>query len=108
VKVHEALAAIEPLAAPHDPAPVLLIEKSDGFPPVVVGFMPVAVVPESFVKVNVTGELEEPRLTEPKFSGDGESVTAPALYAPASQFPLVTRRFPMLLLLLTPMEEGLS
>jgi hypothetical protein len=44
--VHEAPAAIEPLAAPQDPAPVLLIEKSVGLPPEVVGLMLVAVVAE--------------------------------------------------------------
>jgi hypothetical protein len=77
VNVQEAPAAIEPLAASQDSVPVLLIEKSLGFPSVFVGLMPVAVVLELFVKVNVIGELDEPTLIEPKFSGEGESATAP-------------------------------
>jgi hypothetical protein len=75
VKVQAAFAARVPLAAPQDPVPVLLIVKSLGFPPVVVGLMLVAVVLEPFVSVNVTGELDDPRLTEPKLSVAGESVT---------------------------------
>jgi hypothetical protein len=65
VKVQDALAAIDPLAAAQDPAPEFVIAKSPEFPPVTDGLILVAVVPELFVRVNVTGELDAPTLNNP-------------------------------------------
>jgi len=79
VNVQEPLDANDPPAALHDPAPELVMVKSPEFPPVVLGVIDVAVAPLPFVTVNVTGELEEPMLTDPKFWLDGESVTFPGL-----------------------------
>jgi hypothetical protein len=75
VKVHDALAAIEPLAAAHEPVPEFVIAKSPEFPPLTEGLMLVAVVLVLFVSVKVIGELDEPTLTDPKLSGEGESIT---------------------------------
>jgi hypothetical protein len=76
VKVQDAPPpAIEPLAAEQDPAPEFVIEKSPEFPPLTEGLILVAVATELFVSVNVTGELDEPTLTDPKLSGAGERIT---------------------------------
>jgi len=76
VMVQDAPIASEPPAALHDPAPVLVSEKSPEFPPTIDGVMDVAVVELLFVSVKVTDELDDPTLTEPKFSVEGERITA--------------------------------
>jgi hypothetical protein len=75
VKVQEALAASEPPAAAQDPAPEFVIGNSAESVSEIL--MLVAVVLELFVSVNVTGELDELTLNNPKLSDEGESVTVP-------------------------------
>lgn len=57
------------------PQVLLLIVKSPELPPVVEGVVLVAFVLELFVTVKLTALLDEPTLTEPKFSVEGERVT---------------------------------
>ena len=75
VNVQEWPVAIEPPAAEQDPVPEFVIAKSPELPPLTEGLTLVAVVLLLFVSVKVIAELEEPTLTEPKFSGAGESRT---------------------------------
>ena len=75
VNVQDADVASVPPAAEQDPAPEFAIEKSPEFPPVSDGEMEVAEEELLFVSVKVTGEEEEPTLTEPKFWEDGVSDT---------------------------------
>ena len=65
VNVQEALAAMDPPAAAQDPAPEFVTEKSPEFPPVTVGAILVAVVLELFVRVKLTGELDDPTFIDP-------------------------------------------
>lgn len=75
VKVQLMPAAIDPPAAPQDPAPEFAMVKSPAFPPVVLGVMPVAAIELLFVSVKVPGALGLPTLIEPKFSAEGERTT---------------------------------
>ena len=78
VNVQEFPVVSELPPAAQDPAPEFVIVKSAELPPVVVGVMLVAVTPLEFDSVKITGELDDPTFTIPKFWLDGERVT-PAL-----------------------------